>query len=445
MKFSATVSLTVCIAVAAAFALGLTAANRSMLEWAMAGTLALVMGVLVSLRIRNTLTRPLRTAVNVLDAVRHHDYAHRARTDVVSGPLKELLDEANALARHLADERERANEASALFEGVVRRIDIALLAFDDAGVLAWWNPAAERVFDDRLADGTTAEALGIESWLEGPSERPVTLPGGSTLSTWELRRGTFLRAGRVYQFVLLASLRRVRREEERAAWQRLLRVIGHEVNNTLAPVSSLAATSIAMLRDDGPLASPSVLRALEVIEHRSASLGRFIAEYARLARLPEPKGAPTQIAALIRRLAAMDTRCPVHVVGTGDITVFADGPLLEQALLNLIRNAIDAAVVTDGEVTIDWSVEGAEAVIVIVDDGPGIENPENLFVPLFSTKPGGSGIGLVLARNILEAHGGELRLENRARAEGCIARVAIPLADRESPPDSVVSVRQPRY
>lgn len=429
MKFSVTVSLTICVAVASAFVLGFAAARRSVIELLLAAVVSLAIGVFVSRRIRTWIARPLQTAINVLDAVRHHDYAHRARTDVGSGPVKDLLDEANALARHLADERERANEASALFEGVVRRIDVALLAFDDAAALVWWNPAAARVFNDKLVEGTTAEALGVSDWLEGPSERPVTVRG--TLSTWELRRGTFLRAGRIYQFVLLASLRRVRREEERAAWQRLLRVIGHEVNNTLAPVSSLAATSIGMLRDEGAAATSSVLRALEVIEHRSASLGRFIAEYARLARLPEPTSAPTQIAALIRRLAAMDTRCAVRVVGRGDITLLADAPLLEQALVNLIRNAIDAAVTTSGEVTIDWQVEGEDAVIVIVDDGPGIENPENLFVPLFSTKPGGSGIGLVLARNIVEAHGGELRLENRVRASGCIARVSIPLADRE--------------
>jgi signal transduction histidine kinase len=236
--------------------------------------------------------------------------------------------------------------------------------------------------------------------------------------------------------VLLTSLRRIRREEERAAWQRLLRVIGHEVNNTLAPVQSMASTCLGMLRDEGAGAIPDVVRALEVIEHRSSSLGRFIAEYARLARLPEPKKAPMQIREPIRRLAALDTRCSVEVVGKGDVTVLADGPLLEQALVNLIRNAVDAATLKHGErghVTIDWHLEGDDAVVVIVDDGPGIQNPDNLFVPLFSTKPGGSGIGLVLARNVLEAHGGDVRLSNRARAEGCVAQVTIPLAERELP------------
>lgn len=414
-------------AILAAFALGVVAAFGGLAPRVACGALLASLVALTTLRQRRALVRPMRTASNVLEAMRQGDYTHRARTDVARGPLADLLGEVNLLAGHLAAEATRAKETSALLQQVVQRVDVALLAFDERGAVAWWNPAAERVFAGRLAAGATAEALGVVDWLTGPSERAVTVPGQAASSAWELRRGVFRREGARFYFVLLASLRRIRREEERAAWQRLLRVVGHEVNNTLTPIRSMAGTGAGMLRDDGALAIPDVLRALEVIEQRAGGLGKFIAEYARLARLPTPVLAPIELGSHVKRVAAMETRCPVEVASGRDVTVHADAALLEQALVNLVRNAAEAASAKEGKVTIDWRVDGEEAVVTIVDDGAGIENPDNLFVPLFSTKPGGSGIGLVLARNILEAHGGDVRLANRARERGCIARVTLPL------------------
>ena len=414
-------------AVALAFALGAFATRGGTIGMAGGVALALALAALAVRQVERGLARPLQTAANVLEAMRRADYTHRARTDVASGPVAELLREVNLLAGHLAAESTRAKETAALLQQLVTRVDVALFAFDEHGVLAWWNPAAERLVAGRLAVGVTAESLGVADWLTGPSERAVTVPGQASSAAWELRRGVFRREGERFHFVLLTSLRRVRREEERAAWQRLLRVVGHEVNNTLAPIQSMAATCSTMLKDDGAAAMPDVLRALEVIEQRAGSLGRFIAEYARLARLPTPVLAPIELGAHVRRVAAMETRCPVEVVSGREVMVQADAALLEQALVNLVRNAAEAASSKDGKVVIDWQTEGDEAVITIVDDGPGIENPDNLFVPLFSTKPGGSGIGLILARNILEAHGGDVRLANRAREMGCIARVVVPV------------------
>jgi two-component system nitrogen regulation sensor histidine kinase NtrY len=256
--------------------------------------------------------------------------------------------------------------------------------------------------------------------------------GGSVFRTLVTAIRSTQRSGTGYQFVLLSSAQRVRREEERAAWQRLVRVLGHEVNNTLAPIQSLAATCRAMLAEDAAGAAPQVLSALEVMEHRAASLGRFISEFARLARLPEPRLEPLELGAHVRRVVALDGRCPVHVVGKQQVELLADGPLLEQALLNLIRNAIDASLARQGAVTIDWHADADSAVLSIIDEGTGVTNSDNLFVPLFSTKPQGSGIGLVLARNIVEAHGGQLRLDNRQRTSGCVARVTLPRAPRSA-------------
>lgn len=419
---------------AAAFGLGVAAAPHSALQCAGAA-LAAASGALVGLYLRQQASHPLRTAANVLDALRRGDYTHRARTDVVSGSVADLLGEINHLAQHLQGERVRAEETAALLQALVERVDVALLAFDEQRLLRWWNPAAERLFP-KLRAQVSAGDLGAEELLTGPSERSVGLPGHDATSVWELRRGVFHRAGQRYQFLLLASAQRVRREEERAAWQRLVRVLGHEVNNTLAPIQSLATTCRSMLGDEAQAAVPQVCAALEVMEHRAASLGRFISEFARLARLPEPRLEPLELAAQLRRVASLDVRCPVRVIGKGPVQVLADGPMLEQALVNLIRNAVDASEPRRGEVTIDWSVDASSVVLSIVDEGSGVANPDNLFVPLFSTKPGGSGIGLVLARNIVEAHGGQLRLDNRQRASGCVARVTLPRWDERGPRSS---------
>lgn len=411
---------------AAAFGLGATLAAAPAWLLAAGALLAAGGGMAVGVYLRQQASHPLRTAANVLDALRRGDYTHRARTDVVHGAVADLLAEINHLARHLQAERARAEETAALLQVLVERIDVALLAFDEQRLLRWWNPAAERLFSTRLRVDLPALELGATELLSGPSERSVGLPGHDAASVWELRRGVFHRAGQRYQFLLLSSAQRVRREEERAAWQRLVRVMGHEVNNTLAPIQSLAMTCRSMLDDDGGGAVPQVRAALEVMEHRAASLGRFISEFARLARLPEPRLEPLDLSDQLRRVASLDARCPVRVVGNGPVSVLADGPMLEQALVNLVRNAIDASEPRRGEVTIDWTVDASSVVLSIVDDGTGISNPDNLFVPLFSTKPGGSGIGLVLARNIVEAHGGQLRLDNRQRAPGCVARITLP-------------------
>jgi nitrogen fixation/metabolism regulation signal transduction histidine kinase len=254
------------------------------------------------------------------------------------------------------------------------------------------------------------------------------LDGHDPAEPLELRRGVFHQGGERYHFVLLASAQRVRRQEERAAWQRLVRVIGHEVNSTLTPIQSLAGTCLALLAEPTPEVGPQLERALRAIEHRSRGLAQFIADYARLARLPEPRTERLRLATCLPRLIALDERCPVRLIGRSPVEVLVDPVLIEQALQNLLRNAIDASIETGGSVSVDWQSSEHDVVLSIIDEGTGILNPDNLFVPLFSTKKGGSGVGLVLARNIIEAHGGQLSLANRPRSPGAVARVTLPRA-----------------
>jgi nitrogen fixation/metabolism regulation signal transduction histidine kinase len=423
------VGLPLCLAAAtcAGVALGYRVAGASgseLLAWLL---LALSVASGLGVWLERRASRPLSTAATLLDALRHGDYAHRARVDALRGPSAALLAEVNELADHLERERLRRQETQALLDALIERIEVALLAFDAAELLVWWNPAAQGVLRSRLRRGASADSLGALGLLSGPSERSVTLEGPAGAEAFELRRGVFHRAGERYHFVLLTSAQRLRREEERAAWERLVRVLGHEVNSTLTPIHSLAGTCLSLLegRSDAP---PQLERALRAIEHRAHGLSQFIADYARLARLPEPRLSRLRLSTCLPRLIALDERCPVRLVAHGSVEVLADPVLLEQALTNLLRNAIDASVETGGSVSVDWQSSEAEVVLSIADEGAGIANPDNLFVPLFTTKKGGSGVGLVLARNIIEAHGGQLSLTNRSRVRGAVARVTLPRA-----------------
>jgi signal transduction histidine kinase len=228
--------------------------------------------------------------------------------------------------------------------------------------------------------------------------------------------------------LVISDLSRALREEERQAWQRLVRVIGHELNNSLAPIKSIAGSLESLVSREPPPADwkEDMQRGLSVISSRAAALGRFMDAYARLARLPQPKLKSLPLGPLVNRVAGLETRLPVIVVEGPDIVVRADGDQLEQLLINLVRNAVDASLETGGRVMVRWGRSAGQVEILVEDEGHGLSNTSNLFVPFFTTKPGGSGIGLVLSRQIAEAHGGSLTLENRKTGPGCEARLRLP-------------------
>jgi signal transduction histidine kinase len=251
----------------------------------------------------------------------------------------------------------------------------------------------------------------------------------SGVGRWGMRRSSFRQGGLPHQLLVLADLSKALREEERQAWQRLLRVLGHELNNSLAPIKSLA-TSLDNLLLKEPLPADwkdDMQRGLAVISARADALSRFMEAYAQLARLPQPRLQPLAIGPIVRRIAELETRIKVQVQAGADVTVKADNDQLEQLLINLLRNAVDAALETKGNVRIGWRKAAAHLEIFIEDEGPGLSNMANLFVPFFTTKEGGSGIGLVLCRQIAEAHGGSVTLENRKDGTGCVAQLRLPL------------------
>lgn len=399
-------------------------------QWTLSALL-LAGWLLAALLLRRHVARPLQTLANLLAALREGDFSIRARGESADDALGLALAEVNALSRTLREERIGALEATALLRQVMGEIEVAVFAFDEEDRLRLANRAGERLLAQaapRLL-GLGAAELGLAGCLEGEAPRTLQASFAGGDGRWEIRRGEFRLGGRPHRLLVLADLSRALREEERAAWQRLVRVLSHEINNSLAPVQSIAGSLRALLQRQPRPADweDDVALGLEVIGGRSAALARFMAAYAKLARLPAPQRAPLAVDAWVRRVAALEARLPVRVRPGPDLVVVADGDQLDQLLINLVRNAADAALATGGGVEVGWAAEDGQLALRVDDEGPGLAATANLFVPFFTTKPSGSGIGLALSRQIAEAHGGTLTLQNRTDAAGCRAELRLPL------------------
>src|SRR5436190_902638 len=379
---------------------------------------------------REHTVRPLQTMSNLLAALREGDYSIRARGDRAGNALGEVLLEVNSLGETLPLQRLGAFEATALLRTIMSEIDVAVFTFDPRRHLRLVNRAGETLLGqsmDKLL-GKTASELSLDTCLEVSEDEPLTLnfPGGS--GRWGIRRSTFREEGLPHELLVLTDLSRTLREEERRAWQRLVRVLGHEMNNSLAPIKSIAASLEKLLQrkprpDDWQDDAQSGLKSIVA---RADALSRFMEAYARLARLPPPQKEDIDLSELVRRVANMEPRLRVNLLPGPDAKISADAAQIEQALINLVHNAVDASLETHGSVSMGWRANGESVDIFIDDEGHGIMNPTNLFVPFFTTKPKGSGIGLALSRQIAEAHGGSLSVSNRTDRNGAEALLRLP-------------------
>jgi len=384
------------------------------------------------------ITRPLQTLANVVAALREDDYSFRARGGRRYDALGDLALEINALAGMLQGQRAGALEAMALVERVMRSMQSPVLAFDLQGDLMLLNAAAEHAFGLRAqtALGRSAANLNLHELMDVADDDVITLGSAHQSARWVVKRTSFRLRGVPHTLLVLSDVSAALREEERLAWERLIRVLGHEINNSLTPIKSIAGSLRGRLDalPDASDESGDFKRGLEVIENRSESLNRFLQAYRQLMGLPAPKLGSVSLAALVKRVAQLETRVDVAVANAVDVTLQVDADHIEQALINLLRNAAEAALSPDAtnggvpQVEISWERAAAEVVISIYDSGPGLTNAGNLFVPFYTTKPGGTGIGLVLAQQIAQAHRGSVQLANRADGQnGCKAELRLPL------------------
>ena len=383
-----------------------------------------------ALAAQNRVVRPLQTMANLLSALREGDFSVRARGAQRHEPLGDVMSEINTLSRTLQEQRMNALEATALLRTVMEEIEVAIFAFDGEGRLRLANHAGQLLLGkpaERIL-GREAAEIGLGECLSGDPARLLTTTFATGGSRWGMRRSLFREGGRPHHLVVIADLSRTLREEETRAWQRLVRVLGHELNNSLAPIKSLAGSLATLLRrTPRPSDWEDDMRAgLDIIENRADGLSRFMQAYARLARLPAPTLAPASIPALVQRVTALEARLPITVAGGPATEISCDAAQIEQVLINLVKNGVEAAQETGGGVRISWKKAGSQWEIAVEDDGPGLANTANLFVPFFTTKAEGSGIGLVLCRQIAENHRGSLTLANREGATGCVALLKLP-------------------
>src|SRR6266508_6219120 len=347
----------------------------------------------IAVTLREQVIGRLQTLSNMLGALREGDFSLRAGGANPKDALGLLLLELNGLGEDLRAQRLSALEATALLRRVMEEIDVAVFAFDESRALRLVNRGGAALLGrppEQLL-GKDAAELGLAESLAGEAPRVVELTFPGRQGRWELRRGTFRQGGLPHQLLVLADVSRALSEEERLAWQRLIRVLSHELNNSLAPIKSIAQSLAGLVRRDPPPPDwrEDLRKGLDVIGSRAESLSRLMAAYARLARLPRPRLEPVAVAEWVRRVAALEPRRPVTVRPGPDVTIQADGGQLDQLLINLVRNAVDATLEANGAVEVGWETRNGQLDIWVRDEGAGLADTANLFVPFYTTKPDG--------------------------------------------------------
>jgi nitrogen fixation/metabolism regulation signal transduction histidine kinase len=386
---------------------------------------------LIAAALIESMIRPMQTLSNVVASLREGDYSFRARGASARDPLGELATEINALADLLQKQRVRSLEATALLARILEVMHAPLFAFDRENLLQLVNNAGTQLLARPYARcfGHTARELGLDALLAAPDQSIHSF--GAKPARWLLRKTTFRQDGVPHTLLLLADVSLPLQEEEQAAWKRLIRVLGHELSNSLAPIKSIAGSLLARVDHmDGEADTiRDFRRGLGVVESRADALHRFVQSYRLLAQLPPPHLKPVGLGRLLEQVVLLEQRLAVHLDPGPPVTLNADPDQLEQMFINLLANAVDATLANDAKaVLVSWRVVDSSASVTIDDSGLGIANTENLFVPFYTTKPKGSGVGLALAQQIARAHGGEIRLLNREDGAGARATIRLPLS-----------------
>ena len=387
--------------------------------------------LLIAATLVEGLMRPLQTLSNVVSSLREGDYSFRARGAGSADALGELAGEINALADLLQKQRVRSLEATALLARILEVMHAPLFAFDREDLLQLVNNAGAQLLGRPLARcfGHSARELGLDKLLASADQSVHSF--GTKPSRWLLRKALFRQDGAPHTLLLLADVSQPLQEEEQVAWKRLIRVLGHELSNSLAPIKSIAGSLLARAENIGgdDATIRDFRRGLGVVESRADSLHRFVQSYRILAQLPPPHFQQVQTGPLLERVALLEQRVTVRLDPGPPVLLNADPDQLEQMFINLLKNAVDASLANGAKpVRIGWRIAESDLVVGIEDSGLGIANIENLFVPFYTTKPQGSGVGLALAQQIARAHGGEIRLVNREDGPGARAIIHLPFA-----------------
>lgn len=379
--------------------------------------------------IRRQVTMQLRTATNLMEALNCGDFSLRATNNGHHSALSEFNYLLNSLADSMAQQNLINREHQILLRKVIDYIDVAIIAVDHQHCISLMNPAAERLFDQRFdkLDGAPIKAIGLHEVVTSDYKEVVEFEIKKRRQKVYLHSDEYFEQGNKHRLIFITDIQDILRDEERSAWQRLLRVLSHEINNSLAPIASISESlHRSSLDEQTGLELGDFQQGLAVISERSNHLNEFVKRYQQLTKLPAPQQSLVDIDALLTTTVGLFNQVDYIAKGR-QLTCFADESQLQQVLVNLIKNAQEATSNTDstGKVVVSANKSNGRLSIDVIDSGHGISNMDNIFVPFYTTKSSGTGIGLVLCRQIIRNHGGDLTLKNRQGVRGVIATISL--------------------
>lgn len=407
-------------------------ANISIWLILLTGLFGSLMILYASYSIYQKISYQFRSISNLLEALIQGDYALRARSDQSGGALDELVTAMNDLAQGMSQQRWESVESQLLLRTIIEHIDVAIIALTQNNQIRFSNPAADHLLQLHNASSNQQllQQLAFVQELTSGCHQLVELSLGYQQGRFNVYIEEFRDAGKQHKLLFITDMRSLLRTEERKAWQDLIRVISHEINNSLSPIASISQTLKRLIERDarGETLAEDLREGLHIISERAIGLSQFVESYKQLAKLPEPQIQPLAIRPLVEKIIALFNHTAIEIETEINFTLQLDSIQFEQVLINLIKNAVEATALTNPSsiIKIRWAVSHQFFKLDICDQGTGISNPNNLFVPFYSTKKQGSGIGLVLSRQIIEAHKGRLTLSNQDSG-GCCASIELPV------------------
>lgn len=411
---------------------------------------ALVLGaaiLFIVLNVNRKADYQFQTIHTLLDSISSGDYSIRGLSSDEDSRFYSLVDSINDLASSLQDQRLRSHESTNLLRKVVDHIDVAIIAFDYSNIVQMVNPEAVRLLNIReeLSTIEVSDQMRFTGNMKAGETHVVNTEIGGKYGRYRFHKEIFISDGETQNLIFITDVSNILRLEERKAWKNLMRVLSHEINNSVAPLSSY---SNSLIRQVEHRVAESDLKAelvdgLTVIRNRAKSMGEFVARYKDVFVTPEPVLQLVDICEVVNSVTRLFSESKIVVDGES-VSVLLDPSLMGQALINFVKNGLEASSESLGDITdsvgsdlpaplvVSWEVLSGRLVIVMTDTGPGISNPDNLFIPFYTTKPGGSGVGLMISKQIIESHNGTLTLQNRLDSHGCILTISLPCQYEDS-------------
>lgn len=389
--------------------------------------------------IRYELAYRLRSLTSVVDAMLLGDFSLKARQELTSSGLSSLVDSINTLSNELSSHKLANAEKRALLEKIITQIDIGVITADAEGTIAVMNNAAVQMLNVAQPKHiNNLNQLPLSLPNQSPAKELLQLQLGEQTKKLYVQVDRFREFGTEQKLILLTDMNHLLRQEELKSWEGLVRVISHEINNSLAPIASLSQSLIDIVQHSDIAAEQGndIVESATIISDRAKSLTEFIARYRNLTHLKKPHRESISIQSLVHPLLPLFTGQKIVLEGAIDLVCALDVAQLKQVLINLLKNAVEAMQHPDAgdslapiiiRVAHSQAQAGNLLRIDILDSGCGIRHNQNLFIPFYTTKAQGSGIGLALSRQIIELHQGNLQIFNRDEIKGCCARIEIPL------------------